>query len=144
MKFNLSSILLFLVIIIASVIGLRMFQIYFLTVKSETAGVVGELKMEITQQSEQRRTQSYNHFFDACSAIQGYEASIRAQEVVRDTYKDDKAIDRANTIIASVSAQRDRAIAQYNVDVRKELTLGRFKDSSLPEQLDINKPTICD
>ncbi len=122
------------VVVIAIIAAVWLTFSYF---SAETRGKVG---MENHVASGTYQEYSYNHFFDACSAIQGYEASIAAQHKALTT-ADDSDKSRINTIIASVEAERGRAIAQYNVDANKMKTVARFKADGLPYHLDATAET---
>lgn len=108
------------------------------------APIAGKADAEWQQESGVNRTAQYDHYFDLCASIQGYEATIRAQTMAltQTAGKDDHS--RISTVLGAVRAQRGRAIAQYNADVRKVYTSGRFLDPSLPKQLnDGAEQTLC-
>lgn len=119
------------------VIGIYAFR-YF------TAEIRGKVDMETSVASGLSQEFSYNYFFNACAAIQGYERTLSAQRKAFDqvTEKEDKT--RIMTNIAAVEAERGRAIARYNADAAKIKTLARFKDADLPNRLneEANK-TVC-
>lgn len=107
-----------------------------------TADARGTMKAERKVASSENRLFSYNHFFDLCATIQGYEASIDAQKsLLPNVEGGDKS--RVQTNIAALEAQRIRAIAQYNVDASKTETLGRFKNNNLPDSLNPLNSTNC-
>ena len=110
------------------------------------APVAGKANAEMKIESADSRIANYEKFFDQCASIQGYEAAIEVQREALDlaTSPEDKS--RLQTVVASIKAQRSRAIAQYNADVRKAYTTGRFKDASLPHQIDDSikgSKTVC-
>ena len=110
------------------------------------APVAGKANAEWKIESADSRIGNYEKFFDQCASIQGYESAIQVQQeaLLAATTPEDKS--RLNTVIAGIKAQRSRAIAQYNADVRKEYTAGRFKDASLPQQIDDSvsgSKTVC-
>lgn len=88
------------------------------------------------------RIGAYDHFFDLCQHVQSDEQSIT--NLLAEKPADAQ---RRDVIDASVTALRnDRAdsITQYNADARKSYTLGQFRSSDLPYQLDLNaKETSC-
>lgn len=104
--------------------------------KAETAVFSGKSAAEVQIESAPSRIANYNSFYDQCAAIQGYEGAIKAQEanIILGMPADERA--RTLTVITGIKAQRSRAIAQYNVDARKQYTAARFKASDLPFQLD--------
>lgn len=108
-------------------------------IKYQTAEVRGKINAHETVQSANSRLANYNHFFDLCAAIQGYESALKVHRGTLELLVTDKAstvdIERTRTVISAVSAQRGRAIAQYNADARKQGTMGQFRDASLPYQL---------
>lgn len=103
-----------------------------------TAPVRGKLSAREQIQSGSNRIVSYNHFFDLCASIQATEAVLSASldELKSTSNADDK--ERVRTNITGLRAQRARSIAQYNVDARKNYTIGQFRSSSLPYQLPPN------
>ena len=94
----------------------------------------GALQARTQIQSGATRIAAYEHFFNLCAAVQGQEAAFAAQydELTTATGDDEQRV-RAN--IAGLSAQRGRSIAQYNVDARKDYTIGQFRASGLPFQI---------
>jgi len=108
-----------------------------------TAEVSGRVNAEVQLESAPSRIANYESYFDQCAAIQGYEAALAAQRSSLAGLSGDDA-SRVKTVIAGISAQRSRAIAQYNVDVRKDYTKARFLDSGLPKAIDDkSESTIC-
>lgn len=102
-----------------------------------TAGIYGRGEARKQIQSAEMRIPAYNHFFDLCASIQGNEAQIDALEQELEHHSSGSK-DHARVLanIAGVTAARQRAIAQYNADARKDYTIGQFRDSDLPYQLD--------
>lgn len=108
------------------------------------APVAGKADAEWQQESGVNRTAKYDHYFDLCASIQGYEATIRAQTVALTQTADPADHSRISTVLGAVRSQRGRAIAQYNADARKAYTSGRFLDDSLPKQInDGAEQTLC-
>ncbi|WP_410480716.1 hypothetical protein ACJ70E_16020 [Pseudomonas plecoglossicida] len=108
-----------------------------------TAEVSGRVNAEVQIESAPSRIANYEGYFDQCAAIQGYEASLVAQKATLAGLNGDDA-NRVRTVIAGITAQRSRAIAQYNVDVRKDYTKARFLDSGLPKVIDAkSEVTVC-
>jgi len=102
-----------------------------------TANIVGRGEAHIRIQSADFRIPAYNHFFDLCAAIQADEASLDAQsDELSALTQGTRDYNRVLTNIAGIVADRQRAIAQYNADARKDYTIGQFRDSNLPYQLD--------
>lgn len=103
-----------------------------------------------TQQEQQingngsYRIAAYDHFYDLCAQVQTEEQSIRNLQNELKTTTD---ATRKTVIPASITAlENNRAsdINQYNADARKSYTLGQFKSSDLPFQLDITEEnTTC-
>ena len=108
--------------------------------KYATAKIAGQVNAEVQIESAPSRTGNYNAFFDQCAAIQGYEGTIAMHEAALDTVSGDDA-DRLRIVLSGIKAQRLRAIAQYNQDVRKEYTMGRFLDPRLPTNIDARAGT---
>lgn len=108
------------------------------------APVAGKAQAEWQQESGANRVAQYDHYFDLCASIQGYEATIRAQTLALTQTADPTDHSRISTVLGAVRAQRGRAIAQYNADARKVYTSGRFIDPTLPKQLnDGAEQTLC-
>lgn len=81
------------------------------------------------------RIAAYNHFFDLCAAVQSDEARLEAQYVSLSTATgEDVARIQAN--IAGITSDRADAVNEYNADASKDYTVGQFKSSKLPYQLD--------
>lgn len=102
--------------------------------KSTTATFAGKADAERYIESGPVRIDAYNRFYDACAAIEGYEAAISAQTAALPGLTLEDA-SRTRAIITSITAQRSRAIAQYNADARKTDTLASFMASDLPYQI---------
>lgn len=113
--------------------------------KYYTARISGIANAERQIESAPSRIAGYEAYFDQCAAIQGYEGALDAQRSMLAVPKlsaEDSA--RIQTVITGISAQRARAIAQYNADVRKEYTQARFLDAGLPKNIDLQgKTTQC-
>lgn len=110
------------------------------------APVAGRANAEWKIESADSRIANYNKYFDQCATIQGYESAIEVQQATLATATEAADKSRIQTVIAGIKAQRSRAIAQYNADVRKVYTDARFKDSSLPSQIDDSyqgSKTVC-
>lgn len=133
-----TSLFVWVLLVIAVIAGLGYAWKYYM------APIAGKADAEWQQESGANRTAQYDKFFDLCAAIQGYEATERAQLGVASSATAESDRSRAHTVIAAVRAQRGRAIAQYNADARKSYTQGRFLDGSLPSQLnDASERTSC-
>ena len=114
-----------------------------------TAGIYGRGEARKEIQSAALRIGAYNHFFDVCASIQTSEAQLDALFNERAAYPAaSKDYARTQTNITGVLAQRQRSIFQYNADAQKDYTIGQFKSSKLPYQLDSSTypeggKTIC-
>ena len=92
------------------------------------------------------RIAAYDHFFDLCASVQAAEDKIQAQKDELDgkPAPDAQRADILRANINALSSTRAESIRQYNQDARKSYTLGQFKSSDLPFQLDIHaKETSC-
>lgn len=107
-----------------------------------TAPIAGKVAAEQQLESAASRITAYNHYFNLCSAIQGYEGALVAQQAILEAADGDEAV-RTRANIAGITAQRTRAIAQYNNDVAKAYTTGRFFDGQLPTKLSVKGTTQC-
>lgn len=98
------------------------------------AGPKGAVEAREQILSGATRIAAYNHFFDLCAAVQSYEGALAASMMELETAApNDQA--RIRTNITGLTAQRTRAIAQYNADARKDYTIGQFRSLALPFQL---------
>ena len=129
------------VVAIVVVLGLLAGGVY--AWKYFMAAPAGKANAEWQIESAPSRIQNYNHFFNLCSAIQGYEAAIAAHRSVVDQVQGKEA-ERTRANINGLVAQRARAIAQYNADAHKEYTMARFLDPRLPINLNVaSENTKC-
>ena len=110
--------------------------------KYNTATVRGVVDAEVRIESGDNRIYSYENFFDQCASIQGYEQALVAQKEVLAQAKGDEAV-HIRATIAAITAQRARAIMQYNVDAAKAYTKARFFDDQLPRKLTVEGTTSC-
>lgn len=104
----------------------------------------GKVVMHETVTSGRAQLNSYDHFYDACAMIQGYEASLQGYRKALTVAKSEDDIQRLNTVITAVEAERSRAVMQYNADARKTETMARYKDRGLPDFINVaNMDTVC-
>lgn len=103
-----------------------------------TAELRGKVGAELKIESADSRIANYEHFYDLCAAVQGYEQALIAQTSALAAGVDP---DRTYANIAGVTAQRARAVAQYNADANKAYTKARFLGDTLPRSLDVNVET---
>lgn len=106
----------------------------------------GTEQIEKTKGSGDYRIASYDHFFNLCASVQSKEATIDALEKEL-SRKPDPSESRTEQIYAAITANeaiRAETINQYNVDAKKEATVGQFRASNLPYELNANaKETQC-
>ena len=100
-----------------------------------TAEIRGKAGAEVKIESADSRIANYDHFFDLCAAVQGYEQAAAGQ---RAQIAAGVEVNRAYTNLTGIQAQRSRAIAQYNADANKSYTKARFLGDTLPRRLDVN------
>ena len=107
-----------------------------------TAAPRGMANAEQQIESAPSRITNYNHYFDLCASIQGYNGQLDAQQDQLDASEsaDDRSRIRAN--IAGLKGQRARAVAQYNADARKAYTKARFLGDSLPKHINRNPENL--
>ena len=120
-----------------SVFGFGLFQ-------RGTADFRGETDViEQTRANADFRIAAYNQFFDLCTSIQGTEGRIAALNTELETADEDRASQIRATLTA-LNGQRFESIARYNNDAAKDYTVGQFRDSALPYQLDPEEEkTVC-
>ncbi|WNA15836.1 hypothetical protein XaC1_193 [Xanthomonas phage XaC1] len=107
-----------------------------------TAPLKGNVQERQLIESGSNRIEQYESYFNQCVAIQGYEGSIDVQKDLLKSETDKENIQHIKTVIAGISAQRVRAIAQYNADVVK-LTKSKYIDTSLPNYINTEGKTKC-
>lgn len=107
-----------------------------------TAGLFGAGEAHIRTQSADFRLAAYNDFFDRCAAIQGNEGQLDALYAELELQSPESR-DYGYTVksITGVQGARAQAVAQYNQNALK-WTVGQFRDSDLPYQLDSAVPYI--
>lgn len=111
----------------------------------ETADFRGETGViEDTQAESSYRIASYEHFYNKCSSVQSLESRITNME---DELSQVESEQRKTVLNASITASKNRRsqlINSYNADARKEGTMGQFRSSDLPYQLDESEEiTTC-
>lgn len=127
--------------VILAVFGAALFIVAVYAISYITAETRGKVSMENKVASGDAQIFSYNQFFDACSAINGYTEAANAQRRLLEQVPDsDKA--RVLTNIGAIEAERGRAIQRYNTDSLKVKTLARFKDSGLPDFISPQKEIV--
>lgn len=106
-----------------------------------TAGIYGRGEAHKQINSAEFRIQAYEHFFEACSSIQGLEGSIDELTAQLDGTTDQRMRNIVASSLAGVKSARHQAIADYNADARKNYTEGQFRDNDLPFRIvDSNYP----
>lgn len=90
------------------------------------------------------RIAAYDHFYDLCAGVRTSEEAIDSFRAELATTTDPSRKTVLNASITAQRANRADAINQYNADARKSYTLGQFKSSDLPYELDTTaKETTC-
>lgn len=113
--------------------------------KRTTADFRGETEaIEETQANGDYRIASYNHFYDLCASVKSLENKIdNMKSELEKTDKDQRELVLNASITASKN-KRAELINTYNADARKDFTVGQFRASDLPYQLDVDEEeTIC-
>lgn len=128
-------------------VGVAVALIFGLTwMRGATASFFGQADAEVQLESANSRIARYEHFFDLCGAIEGYEdqIAILTTQLATTDESDTKEMNRLRSTIAGLEGQRARAIRQYNADAQKDYTAARFRASKLPYQLNVDGVTRCD
>lgn len=90
------------------------------------------------------RTSAYDHFFDLCASVQATEDKIRINKDELTSKPDAQRADVLHANITALESVRAEAIRQYNQDARKSYTIGQFRASDLPFELDpTDRSTSC-
>lgn len=104
-----------------------------------TAGIYGRGEAHKQLNSAEFRITSYNHFFEACSSIQGLEGSIDELTTQLDATTSERDRGIVLSSLTGTKAARHQAIADYNADARKNYTEGQFRDNDLPFHINDSK-----
>lgn len=100
--------------------------------------------IEQTKANADFRLSAYNSFFSQCSAIQGDEGRLKAQQGLLEQISDPAERSRILANIAALEGSRVAKIRSYNADAAKSFTDGQFRDSKLPYQINPDqKETQC-
>lgn len=112
-----------------------------------TANFRGETEqIEKTRANGDYRIAAYDHFFNLCASVQSKETTIKAleKELHRKPGPSEARTEQIYGAITANEAIRAETINQYNVDAEKAATIGQFKASNLPYELNVNaKETSC-
>lgn len=112
-----------------------------------TANFRGETEqIEKTRANGDYRIAAYDHFFNLCASVQSKEATIKAleKELERKPGPSESRVEQIYASITANEAIRAETINQYNVDAEKTATIGQFKASNLPYELNANtEETSC-
>ena len=106
-----------------------------LALNAELAPWIGEKEQVIKTNDVNYRIPAYDHFFNLCASIQAREDQIDNMQLLDDSDP------TKSTNIVGLQNLRQSDIRQYNADAAKEGTLGQFRDSNLPYQLDPSQYT---
>lgn len=107
-----------------------------------TAAPKGIVQAEEQINKGSNRIQNYDHFFDLCSVIQTNKTQLQTQKDMLEMAETQKERTRIRATIAGVTAQLSRNVNRYNADSHKEYTKARFKDESLPYEINANQEMI--
>lgn len=101
-------------------------------------------QIEKTKANADFRIAAYDHFYNLCAAVQSEEATIRALEKELKRGPSESRVEQIYASITANEATRAENINQYNADAKKEATIGQFKASDLPYELNVNaEETKC-
>jgi hypothetical protein len=100
-----------------------------------TATFFGTVDAEVRIESGANRINSYEAFFQACSAARQVEGTIDAQRGLLEATTDPDAAQRVRVTIAGLEARRMTHLENYNRMAAQETTTARFQADNLPERL---------
>lgn len=103
-----------------------------------TASIEGRVGASEKIQSAPNRISAYDHFFNLCAGIRADEVSLDAQNDLLQVTSDTFQRTRVQTNIVGLIGHRASLIEEYNANARKDYTVGQFRDSNLPYQLQVN------
>lgn len=111
--------------------------------EKKTAAFRGDVKATEQVQADGRyRIAAYDQFFDLCSSIQAKDDQIKNIEGQIATEQDPVYRRDLHTSLSALQYQRSEAIRQYNADAAKAGTVGQFRDSGLPHDIDVNEENV--
>lgn len=126
------------IVLVLVISGMWMFGVGFF--QKETADFRGDVKAtEQVQGRGEYRIAAYDHFYNLCASIQTKDDQISIAErslALASDSGNQVAIRDAQVTLMALQNQRAEAINQYNADARKAGTLGQFRDSGLPYEID--------
>lgn len=126
-------------IVVAGIIGVIGFAFDWFS-----APVKGKLQARQEINSGSYRIAAYDHFFDLCASVQSKEGTISALQQELTTHPPESRVEQINATITAVRSARIDDIRTYNADAEKSYTIGQFRASKLPFQLNIDsKETQC-
>ena len=131
-------------IVVALVVGaMALFGFGFF--QRTTANFRGEnSQIEKTKANGDYRIAAYDHFFNLCASVQSKEATINALEKELQRKPSEARVEQIYAAITANEAVRAESINQYNVDAEKAGTIGQFRASNLPSELNVNsEETSC-
>jgi hypothetical protein len=134
-----------LVLVVGLVVG-AMWLFGFGWFSNATADFRGEVdKKNRVEGSGAYRIAAYDHFFDLCAAVQTDEATLlQIEKELEDANPDLLRRNQIAITRGAIARARAEKINTYNADAAKGYTRGQFRDSGLPDRLDINaKETQC-
>lgn len=127
---------------ILAVIGLVALIVF--GVRWITAPAKGKLQAREQINSGNFRIAAYDQFFNQCVSVQTKEAAIEALEQELATNPSAQRKEQINASLTANRIGRVSDIRQYNADAEKSYTVGQFRASKLPFQLDPTaKETTC-
>lgn len=93
---------------------------------------------EQIQGSGDFRIHSYQHFFNLCRTIQEAESQYDNQyDLLKELKPSDENYSRQQRNVSVLKARIERLKQRYNGDAAQEETLSAFKNSDLPEKIEI-------
>lgn len=132
-------------VIVVVLLGLAMWAWGFGLFSAATAPLRGETEVrEQTVADGTYRIAAYERFYDLCASIQAKETAITNLRAELETGPPPDRVTQVNASITANQNQRNASIQRYNAEARMEGTLGQFRASDLPFELDPNEEvTTC-
>lgn len=120
-------------IVVGAILGIGYLQRGTADFRGETAA------LEQIYADPNSRLTAYDYFFRACASVQSFESTINALEQELETDPSDSRVEQIQGAITANRSARASAIHDYNAKASQDYTVGQFRDSNLPHQLDENE-----
>lgn len=89
------------------------------------------------------RIAAYDEFYSLCSAAQTHQQALEnAEERVKGTNDADQ-LENNQTDVFALQNQLNSTVNEYNAKAASDYTVGQFRDSDLPYQINAEEDIVC-